>query len=277
MKELLTSVEDLTQNLTNVETLYGEQDLSSSTLFSGGYINFGYWKDIDLNNDISKKTRTLSSKKLYSKVFESLDIVGNDAVIEVGCGLGNGSVLLHKKFKPKFIMALDASLDQIQRALKRHSAYLRKFQDSIRFLTCSADHIQMKPKSITKVFSVEALQHFSNLDLFLNSVFNVLQAGGKFVVATFFFKTNPPAGFMNLFPNFKTGIDKIIKTDEFTNMLRKQGFQDVQYQSIGEHVWNGFDKWISQTEYKETWDKNWIWAYEEGILDYFIFEARKPS
>lgn len=276
MKETLTSVLDLTENLSNVETLYGMQDLASSTLFAGGFINFGYWKGINLKRQISKKARIASSQNLYKKISELLSINKDDAVIEIGCGLGNGTFFFHKKYKPKFIIGIDSSSDQIQRAVENHCQYLAAHKDSIRFVVCSAENILLKPGSISKAFSVEAMQHFSNVDDFLETVFSALQSKGKLAIATFFFKKNPPKGFINLFPNFEKGIDKIIKLNEFNSKLLRHGFCEVKYQSIGKDVWFGFDKWISQTEYKDTWDKNWLWAYKEGIIDYYIFEARKP-
>jgi ubiquinone/menaquinone biosynthesis C-methylase UbiE len=276
MKELLNPVQDLTENLSNVEALYGEQDLSSSTLFAGGFINFGFWENIDLRGRITKKSRILSSQKLYEKVFEALSIRTGDAVMEVGCGLGNGAILLHKKFSPKFIVGIDASAHQIQRALKKHCKYLQGHKDSIRFMVCPAEAIEVKAHRFDKIFSIEALQHFNDLRGFLHSVFLALKPNGKLIISTFFFRVPPPSGFMDLFPNFQHGIDKIVQITEFTDLLRKQGFQKIRHQSIGKSVWKGFDKWISQTEYKDTWDKNWKLAYDEGILDYFFIEAVRP-
>lgn len=261
---------------TDVETLYGKQNLADWELFAGGFINFGYWKNLKFSSKISEKTRILSSQRLYEKVFDLLAINNLDKVLEIGSGLGNGCVLLHKTYHPKYVIGIDASYEQIQRTIKKHEKYLKDHIDDVKFFISEAENIQIPSGSITKAFSVEAMQHFKSPDCFLESVFNVLKSQGKLLVTTFFFRSDPPRGFMDLFPNFASGVDKIIKLDEFSKKLEMSGFKYIKSQSIGKYVWEGFDRWISQTEYKDTWDKNWIHAYREGLIDYYIFEAEKP-
>lgn len=258
-----------------VETLYGDMDFGATELFAGGFINFGYWENLKIDRKISVKKRALSSKNLYEKVLDCLKINEKDTILEVGCGLGNGCVLLHSQYHPKYVVGIDASDAQIQRAKKTHKKYLYESRDSIRFIVAKAENIPIPANSITKAFSVEALQHFESLDDSLASISKSLKTDGKFVVTTFFFKSNPTKEFFDLFPNFTSGTDKVIKRSDFLKKLKNHGFIDIQSWSIGKHVWDGFDKWISQTAYKETWDRNWIQAYKDGILDYYIFEARK--
>jgi ubiquinone/menaquinone biosynthesis C-methylase UbiE len=277
MTKQKSSVLELTEHLTSVKDLYGEQDLSGSTLFAGGFINFGYWKNIGLNKKIDRRTRILSSKQLYKKVFSHLGPNENDSIIEIGCGIGNGCVLLHKEFEPTYIIGIDASPHQIERACKRHKTYIEGYGDSIRFINSSAESFSIASESITKAFSIEALQHFTDINDFLKSVYRVLKQKGKVVISTFFFRKNPSPEFLELFPNFKKGIDQIVLIDKFLSELQSTGFENIKCQSIGNNVWHGFNKWISQTEYKDTWDKNWIKGYHDEVLDYFVIEANKPA
>lgn len=263
-------------DLTSVKDLYGKQNLAATTLFRGGYINFGYWNGLQIDRPISHKTRICSSKKLYEKVFDFLKVNRSDAVLEIGCGLGNGCLTLHKEYKPKFVLGMDSSPEQIHRATKRHKNYLKAHKDSVRFFVANAESIQSHPESVSKVFSVEALQHFESYDKFVSSTFRVLKQGGKLVVTTFFFCTTPSNKLLSLFPNFSLGVDKVIKLQDFLKSLKRHGFTNIKAKSIGMHVWPGFDKWISQTEYKDTWDKNWIIGYRSGVIDYYIITAEKP-
>ncbi|MBI3535797.1 MAG: methyltransferase domain-containing protein, partial [Deltaproteobacteria bacterium] len=267
---------ELVIHLTDVQDLYGEQNLASTTLFAGGFINFGYWKNLKLEPKISKNTRALSSGKLYEKIFNLLDVNEKDTVLEVGCGLGNGCVMLHKKHNPKYIIGIDSSYKQIQRTHRKQRSYLVKNKDSIKFAVAEAENLQIPNGSISKIFSVEALQHFISLDCFLDSAFKAMKCGGSLVVTTFLFRSEPSQKFMDLFPNFASGVDKIIKLNDFLKKLKMHGFIDIKSRSIGKDVWPGFDKWISQTEYKDTWDKNWIQAYRDKIIDYYTVEAKKP-
>ena len=56
----------LEKEFSNIETMYGSADLSTCSLFAGGYINFGYWKNINLLKKISESERILSEKNLYN-------------------------------------------------------------------------------------------------------------------------------------------------------------------------------------------------------------------
>ncbi len=268
--------ENLITELTDVNTLYSKQNLAGASLFAGGFINFGYWKGIETKPKISLKNRALSSKQMYKLICRRLAIRKNDSVLEIGCGLGNGCVMLHKIYNPKYVIGIDATNKQIQRALKKHKPYIDSHRDSIKFFRSNAESIQISPGTISKCFSVEALQHFESIDSFLSSVFSVLKSRGKLVVTTFFFKVSPPVKFFDQFPNFASGVDKIVKTEDFSQKLKAHGFKGIKCRSIGKFVWNAFDRWIAQTEYRDTWDKNWIKAYKEGILDYYVFEMYKP-
>ena len=45
--------------------MYGPQDLSSLPLFAGGFINFGYWRGIPLDGELSVEQRISSQQQLY--------------------------------------------------------------------------------------------------------------------------------------------------------------------------------------------------------------------
>ena len=58
-------------------------------------------------------------------------------------------------------------------------------------------------------------------------------------------------------------------------MLEDAGFKNIAIESIGQHVWVGFDQWISQSELNDTWNRNWLKAYQEHLLDYYEITAEK--
>lgn len=59
-------------------------------------------------------------------------------------------------------------------------------------------------------------------------------------------------------------------------MLDKVGFKNIKIESIGKNVWHGFDKWISQqSEFKNTWNRNWYKAYQNNLIDYYEITAEK--
>jgi hypothetical protein len=62
---------------------------------------------------------------------------------------------------------------------------------------------------------------------------------------------------------------------EFTADLTAAGFDEVTETSIGEHVWRQFDQWVAQTEYRDSWGRNWLRCYENGWVDYYLVTAVK--
>ena len=72
-----------------------------------------------------------------------------------------------------------------------------------------------------------------------------------------------------------SGIDVVAAIDSFRDDLLAAGFVDVHVESIGEHVWHGFDAWIAQTEFKDSWGRNWLKAYHRGLIDYYVVTADK--
>ena len=265
---LITSAND-------VKTLYGDLNLTNSELFAGGYTNFGYWQQANHLGYISLQERALSSENLYRQVFNALKINKQDTILEVGCGLSNGIVLANELFQPTFSIGIDFSESQLARARKMHKNYFESHQDSVHLLQMPAEELSFSRESVSKIFSVEALQHFRCYQTFLESAYRILKPGGKLVVSTFFFLKQPLADFYNCFPTFADGVDKPVLIDECAENLKCLGFKRAKIKPIGRFVWEGFDRWVAQTQYKDTWDRNWLQAYKEKVLDYFIIEAKK--
>lgn len=59
--------------------------------------------------------------------------------------------------------------------------------------------------------------------------------------------------------------------------LGAAGFSGVAATSIGAHVWRTFDRWIAQTEYRDSWGRNWIPLVERGLVDYYLVTAQRPA
>lgn len=267
-KGIITSARD-------VKNLYDDLDLSNCELFAGGYTNFGFWKNLNYKGQITASVRCLSSRQLYIESLNQLKIDRQDVVLEVGCGLGSGLILIAEQFSPKYAIGVDASLEQLNRANQLYGSYLSTRKDSIKLAQMSAESLSFKDNTISKIVSVEAVQHFSDFKSFIDSMYRVLKKGGRVVISAFFFLREPPLGFNDHFPTFADGIDRVIMESEFRACLIERGFKNVSARSIGKHVWEGFDKWIRQTIYKDTWDRNWLIAFHQGILDYFIIDAEK--
>ena len=97
--------------------MYGENNLSSISIFSGNYINFGYWQDFTPGR-ISIDERTESQANLYRTVLRRLEIDPTDVALEVGCGVAVGAALALREFDPRAIHGLDLSSDPNRRVVR---------------------------------------------------------------------------------------------------------------------------------------------------------------
>ncbi len=255
--------------------MYGADDLSSMAIFSGNYINFGYWQDFTPGL-ISVDERTESQANLYRTVLRRLEIAPTDVALEVGCGIAVGTVLVLQEFNPSTIYGLDLSQDQLDRAARANFELIARQPDRLVLQRGSALKLPYAGETFDICYSVEAAQHFEELAIFASETHRVLKPGGRLAVATFFM-THPTATteLRELIETIHSGIDVVAAIGSFRDGLLAAGFVDVHVESIGAHVWHGFDAWIAQTEFKDSWGRNWLKAYHRGLIDYYVVTADK--
>jgi cyclopropane fatty-acyl-phospholipid synthase-like methyltransferase len=255
--------------------MYGADNLSSSALFSGNFINFGYWQEFTPGL-ISLEERTESQANLYRTVLRRLEIAPTDVALEVGCGIAVGTALALREFNPRAVHGLDLSPDQLDRARRINAELLAEQPDRFVLRQGSALKIPYTGGQFDKCYSMEAAQHFENLAAFASETHRVLRPGGKLAVTTFFM-TYPAAlaELRELIATIDSGVDIVAPIDSFRDDLLGVGFADVRVHTIGEHVWRGYDAWMEQTEYRDRWARNWLKAYQRGLLDYYLITADK--
>jgi ubiquinone/menaquinone biosynthesis C-methylase UbiE len=166
--------------------MYGENDLSSNELFSGNFINFGYWRNFKRGRHLSIDERTQSQANLYRVVLDSLNITPTDVALEVGCGIGVGAVLALREYEPRGIHGLDLSRDQLDRAMRVTGELVRKWRNRLIFCQGSALALPYADEKFDKCYSVEAAQHFDDLPKFAAEAYRVIKSSGRLSVTTFF-------------------------------------------------------------------------------------------
>ncbi|MBV2366393.1 methyltransferase domain-containing protein [Streptomonospora sp. NEAU-YY374] len=258
--------------------MYGANDLSSLTLFSGGFINFGYWADPPGGPHSTPTTaeRTASQQEMYRQVARRAHLGPGRRAAEVGCGLGVGAALVAEEFAPAALVALDLSPEQLDRARRRVPHARPGAAAPLRFARADAARLPLADSALDAVYSVEAAQHFEDLPAFAAEAHRVLRPGGRLAVAVFFLTAESArARATALLETFGNGVDVVVAVDDFTAVLRGAGFADAAAESVGPRVWRRFDAWIAQTEYRDVWSRNWLRAYEEGLVDYYIATATR--
>ncbi|MEV0677247.1 methyltransferase domain-containing protein [Actinosynnema sp. NPDC050436] len=245
--------------------LYGTGDLAERPVFTGGFINFGYWAGIPLGGTLTVDQRTASQRALYDLVLDHLALTPDHRVLEVGCGRGRGAreVLLRN---PRSLHGLDLVPQQVARA--------RENTPGATFTAGSASDIPLPDNAFDRLLSVEAAQHFEDLTGFAREAARVLVPGGRLAVTTFF-ACHEGLGpqLAALLETFATGLDLAHPVGRFAADLRAAGFVDVRADSIGEHVWTGLDRWLALGDQPDRWDRNYARAAGRGLLDYYLVTA----
>ncbi|AUG77617.1 methyltransferase [Kitasatospora sp. MMS16-BH015] len=281
-----------------VRETYGPTDLSSLPMFAGGFINFGHWQAVDLTGPIGEAERIRSQQDLYRRVLDAAglaaapDAGGPDAaaregaappkdarVLEVGCGLGMGCALALREYGPASVTGLDVHPAQLARARAAHAGLLTEQPERLRFAQGAAEQIPFPDGEFDILLSVEAAQHFPDLTAFAAEAARVLRPGGRVAVAGFFTADDSPerpAQLASLLHTFETGLDLARPVTALTEALTTAGCTEVRTESLGPHVWPGWDTWLSRWWAPDTWPRNFLNAYRRGILDYYLVTATRP-
>ncbi|THV42606.1 class I SAM-dependent methyltransferase [Glycomyces buryatensis] len=256
------------------DLMYGEHDLSSLAIFSGSFINYGYWFGADPDRPITLAERTESQAEMYRQITARLEPGPGNRLLELGSGLGVGAALVAREIGAT-VAGLDRSDDQLARAAETNAAALAEPDARLSFHKGSVTDIPWPGGSFDGVYAIEMLQHVDDLAATAREIHRVLKPGGRFATATFFAPQAQEAPLADLLETVESGIDLIRPVGEFVGDLEAAGLTDVEVTSIGEHVWPYMDRWLSQTEFADTWGRNWLRCYENGWIDYYLVTARR--
>ncbi|MER8104846.1 methyltransferase domain-containing protein [Kitasatospora sp. NPDC094016] len=263
-----------------VRETYGPENLSADPAYAGGFINFGYWHDIDLEQPLTQADRIRSEENVYRQLLETVGPVQGARILEVGCGLGMGCALALREYAPTEVTGLDIHPEQLRRARETHAGLLQEEPGRLRFLQGAAEHMPVQDGAVDVLLTVEAVQHFPELEPFAAEAFRVLRPGGRVAVATFLAADDAPerpAQLAKLLENYEDGLDHARPAKALTDALTAAGLTGARAHSIGSRVWPGFDLWVSKAWAPDSWPRNFLRAYKEGILDYYVITACRPG
>ncbi|MFJ5549420.1 class I SAM-dependent methyltransferase [Streptomyces sp. NPDC093225] len=262
-----------------VRETYGPSDLSREPVFAGGFINFGYWSAVDLTAPLGEAERIRSQQDLYRHVLDAAGPLGGQRVLEVGCGLGMGCTLALRERGPAAVTGMDIHPAQLERARDAHAGLLEEAPGRLRFVRGAAEGMPFGDGEFDAVVSVEAAQHFPDLAAFAAETARVLRPGGRVAVASFFAADDGAgraAELAQLLDTFANGLDIARPVTALTGALTAAGLADARAGSIGPQVWAGWDTWLARSWAPDTWPRNFLRAYERGILDYHLVTAHRP-
>jgi len=258
-----------------LDYMYGEGDLATGEVFTGGFCNFGYWEH--LPESAAPAPRTAASAQLYRHLLGVLTAGGGvELAVEVGAGRGHGAAIALEEFDIARVIAIDQSAPQIAR--------LREFQEKwfgngrLEGRQGEAGCLPVEDATVDVLYSVEALQHFPSKPAFLREAARVLRPGGRFALTTFFLKQAEDFDAVRaLIPTVAAGITLPCAIGALVEEMVRAGFGEIKVEPIGEQVFRGFDRWLEiigeRAAEKDSWGRNWLKCYQAGWIDYYVIEA----
>lgn len=264
-------------NIDKLIEVYGlsQDNWGDLPYFQGGYINYGYWKNIQLNDldIISVEQRIQSSVDLYKEIISDLNLSQEDSVLEVGCGRGIGIANVLSWFPNKEIYALDINPNQIERAKVNVKKMAPQLKDII-FINRNVEDTGLPTSSIDKAYSVEAAQHFGSIENFAVEMKRLLKPGGQLTFATYFPKSSGyNKELKEILPLIHEKLENITPVDKICAIFLKAGFTNASYRSIGKDVFHDYSRWLKQVN-SNFWSLNYYKAYKLGYIDYYIFTIK---
>ncbi|MFD7550596.1 class I SAM-dependent methyltransferase [Streptomyces sp. NPDC059816] len=262
-----------------VQEVYGPADLGGEPIFAGGFINFGYWRGIDLDAPLSEADRIRSQQDLYRRVLDAAGPLQQLRLLEVGSGLGMGCALALSERRPAEVTGMDIHPAQLKRAQEVHADLLKEAPERLRFVQGAAELMPFEDAEFDVVVSVEAVQHFPDLGAFAAETARVLRPGGRVAITSFFAGDDAPSrgeDLAQLLETFANGLDIARPVTTLADALTASGLSEVRVEPIGPQVWAGWDAWLSRHYTPDAWPRNFLRAYERRLLDYYLVTARRP-
>ena len=212
-----------------------------------------------LSQEIDKLLNSKESKILEEK----LDTFTNDIKEETAL----------EQFKHEWTKNLQENKQKIDKTIKTKNEMTRKIS-STEFLLASADLTGLEDNEVDKIYSIEVFQHIEDFNALAAEIKRILAPDG---IVSFCAHLSTSHSSYNKLRQKNLLIDEIeilVPVDEVARAFKNNGF-NVDYHSIGEHVFEKYDQWVTQSGTTALVSHNIYNSYKSGYIEYYVFVMNK--
>jgi ubiquinone/menaquinone biosynthesis C-methylase UbiE len=262
-------------------------------------LNFGYWSE-------KTKTPLQAQNELCTRIGEFANLDSAKKVIDIGSGFSAPAIHWKSVYTFLNITCINVNLLQLKAATKLVSntpdskTETRSNIKEISFVNAAATILPFVDQCADRVVALESAQHFKSLIQFMRESKRILKHDGLFIVAIPVITTNKPLThqFMKLGILSLTWTSERYKLTNIKSMIKSAGFNIVEIQHIGSHVYEPLSDYYIQNrkiikflilKESRSYFHNILYdvlenifyksalkmkeVYQKGIIDYVLIKA----
>lgn len=252
----------------------------------GLHVHHGYWEK---GNESSEE----ATVALVEHLFQGLPLGRTSKICDVGCGYGETSRYLAKKYGSD-VTGLSVSENQLEFARTLEQ------MPSVHLLHRDWMKNDLPSSSFDLVFSIESSEHMPDLRKFFEEAYRVLKPGGSLRICAWLSRPHPSAWEKKhlLRPICEEGRLRLCEVSEYEKLTEETGFSDYEFEDITEKVKKTWSLCLARCAGRFVTDPKYLKfflqgtssnkrfllsllriraAYETGSMIYGIFKVTRPT
>lgn len=146
----------------------------------GRHIHWGYWAD-PADADGTAEDFGAATEALVRLMFDIAGVKDGMRVLDVGCGVGGTIASLNDCYSDLNLVGVNLDPDQLEQA---RSTVIPKSGNSISFVQCNANELDLDEDPFDVVFAVECIFHFDR-PAFFRGANQLLGPDGRIVISDY--------------------------------------------------------------------------------------------
>lgn len=192
--------------------------VTKSKFFDSGFEDADNYADIQglvVSLEVQQNLKGLCLAR--ENIYKEIVLEKNDALLEIGCGLGATSREIAERFPGRELVAIDKSRALLNQAIKRSAAAP---YENIRFAEGDVNSLQYPNDYFKFAYAERVLMHVKDPMLALSEMVRVLKPGGKIAI------TEPDLTSVKFYPN----------THNISQQLASKWCEFTESPTIGVHI-----------------------------------------